>query len=201
MTKLWGPLGWMTLHSVSLIYPEKPTPQEKVIANNFLDLFIETITCIICKNHFKTLRTLYASMYPNYLDSRQNFAIFVFRAHNSVNKRLDKPRPSTVSECLQTLKNATEHTSFAQFRTSYLSYLNRNWGREHSGESMILKKYVKEMIQINNEYWSPREIEIPKLVEDNIIAPIEKSNVRIAFSGRITSTNIGFKGGKLRLNR
>jgi hypothetical protein len=201
MTKLWGPLGWMTLHSVSFIYPEKPSVAEKTIAEKFLELFTETISCNACKSHFKTIHLMYKSSNPDYLNSRQNFAIFVFRAHNTVNKRLDKPRPSTVAECLASIKLATTHTSLAQFRQSYLSYLNRNWGIYGSGDGFILRGHVKEMIKINNEYWSPREIPIPELEEANVLAPIEKLNARIAPSGRVSSTNVGFKGGKLRLNR
>jgi UDP-galactopyranose mutase len=201
MTKLWGPLGWMTLHSVSLIYPESPSLQEKQLVARFLDLFAETISCIHCKLHFKNMKTIYISMYPNFLDSRQNFAMFVFRAHNTVNKRIDKPRPSTVSECLQMLKIATSHTSFAVFRNSYLSYLTRNWGRDYSGEGRIIINAVNEMIKINNEYFSPRERGIPELIEDDITRLIERSDVRITYSGGLASVSVGFKGGRLQLKR
>lgn len=201
MTKLWGPLGWMTLHSVSLIYPEEPSPADRFIATRFLDLFAETISCNQCKMHFKSMRTLYAASRPDYLNSRQNFALFVFRAHNTVNRRLDKPIPSTVAECLQTIRNATSQTSLAQFRTSYMSYLTRNWGREFTGESLIVRASVKEMIRINSEYWSPRDNGIPDLAEDDVVMPIERLNVRINSSGTILSTSVGFKGGRLKLGR
>ena len=97
MSKLWGPLGWMTLHSISLIYPEQPTYTEKNIAARFLDLFGETISCNECKVHFKQIYALYKTLHPDFLNSRQHFALFIFRAHNTVNLRLDKPRPITVS--------------------------------------------------------------------------------------------------------
>ena len=199
MSKIWGPLGWMTLHSVSLIYPENPSYEEKQITARFLDLFGETITCNECKIHFKNIYSIYKAIYPNFLDSRQNFALFIFRAHNTVNMRLDKPRPSTVSECLRTLKLATTHTSLSAFRSSYLSYLLRIWGRDISGQGMITKGQVKELININNQYWSPRDIPIPELEEDDVITPIHNSGLRVAPSGVAISSNVGFKGGKLRL--
>jgi hypothetical protein len=199
MSKIWGPLGWMTLHSVSLIYPEQPTYAEKQIAARFLDLFAETISCNECKIHFKQIYAIYKSLHPDFLDSRQNFAIFIFRAHNTVNLRIDKPRPSTVSECLKTLKLATKQTSLATFRTSYLSYLSRNWGRDISGQGLMVKNQVKEMIKINTEYWSPREIPIPVLKEDDVTASIENSNMRVTSQGVAISAIVGFKGGKLRL--
>jgi hypothetical protein len=201
MSKLWGPLGWMTLHSVSFIYPVNPSEAEKRIAKRFIDLFEDTISCPSCKGHFRNLKILYISMFPDYLDSRKNFALFIFRAHNTVNKRLDKPRPSTVAQCLATIKNATVHTSLANFRQAYLSYLIRNWSKENSGDGMMMIASVREMIKINNEYWSPREIAIPELEEADVLLIIERSNVRIAPTGRIMSTSVGFKGGKLQLGR
>ena len=191
----------MTLHSVSLIYPEEPSPAEKQIATRFLDLFAETISCIQCKLHFKTMRTFYMASNPDYLNSRQKFALFVFRAHNSVNKRLDKPIPSTVAECLQTIRNATSQTSLAQFRNSYLSYLARNWGRDFTGESLIIRSSVNEMIKINNQYWSPRDRGIPDLEEADVTTPIERSDMRISTSGKLVYTSVGFKGGRLKLGR
>lgn len=201
MSKIWGPLGWMTLHSVSLIYPEEPTHAEKYIASRFLDLFGETISCNECKTHFKNMYAIYKSIHPEFLESRRDFALFVFRAHNTVNMRLDKPRPSTISECLQTLKAATVNTSLATFRTSYLSYLLRNWNRHVSGEGLITKSQVKEMIKINNEYWSPREIPIPVLEEGDVMTPIQQAATRVSIRGTVVSTAVGFKGGRLKLGK
>jgi hypothetical protein len=201
MSKIWGPLGWMTLHSISLIYPEEPTHTEKYIASRFLDLFGETITCNECKTHFKTMYAIYKAIHPEFLESRRDFALFVFRAHNTVNMRLDKPRPTTVSDCLQTLKAATVNTSLATFRTSYLSYLLRNWNRQVSGEGLITKSQVKEMIKINNEYWSPREIPIPVLEEGDVMTPIQQAATRVSIRGTVVSTAVGFKGGRLKLGK
>jgi len=200
MTKLWGPLGWMTLHSVSLIYPENPSPAEKQIASRFLDLFADTISCNQCKMHFKTIRLLYASSNPGYLNSRQEFALFGFRAHNTVNRRLDKPLQSTVAHCLQSLRNATSQTSLANYRSSYLTYLSRNWAREFTAESLIILGSVREMNKINNEYWSPRDSGIPDLAEADVVTSIERDGVRVS-SDRLVSTSIGFKGGRLKLGR
>jgi hypothetical protein len=38
MTAVWGPLGWMTLHSVSTMYPEQPTQAEKTLMTTWLRL-------------------------------------------------------------------------------------------------------------------------------------------------------------------
>ena len=199
MRKLWGPLGWMTLHSISALYPNEPSQDDKKTLKEFLDLFAETITCFQCKSHFGTIINIHKSSNPDFLDSRQKFALFVFRAHNTVNLRLDKPRPSSMSECLRTLKLATAQTSFASFRISYLSYLLRNWQREGSGQAMILMGQVKEMIEINNHYWSPRETSIPELEEGDVTTPITLNNARLNSRGVPVSTRIGFIGGRLKL--
>uniref|UniRef100_A0A6C0CU72 thiol oxidase n=1 Tax=viral metagenome TaxID=1070528 RepID=A0A6C0CU72_9ZZZZ len=202
MTKLWGPLGWMTLHSVSLIYPDAPTPEERAIAAKFIDLFGKTITCIFCKNHFASMYALYRAAHPEYLNSKQDFALFVFRAHNTVNKRLDKPRISTVSDCLKTLENNTVNTSFSQFRMSYLLYLSRIWGQDFSGEGRMLQRDVRELFQINSDYWTPRELtSIPELAEADIITSVDRFDAVASFTGNVVPVKVGFAGGRLKLGR
>jgi hypothetical protein len=192
----------MTLHSVSLIYPEVPSPEERAIASKFLDLFARTITCIFCKNHFASMYAIYKNEHPEYLNSRQDFALFAFRAHNTVNKRLDKPRPSSMADCLATLLSNTANTTFAQFRRSYLDYLIRNWGQDFGVEGRMLQRDVAEMNKINNEYWSPRELtSIPELAESDVMTPIEKAGFRVVHGGQVISTRVGFIGGRLKLGR
>lgn len=197
--RLWGPLGWMTLHSVSLIYPENPTDSDKITAKKFLEAFTNTITCSQCQSHFLTMKKFYEYQHPDFLNSRHNFAMFVFRAHNTVNKRLDKPVPATVAECLQTLKIATTQTSLPQFRLAYLEYIRKNWAGDMTGDGMFSRGSVNEMIKINNEYWIPRDIPIPELEEDNVLIPIESSTVRLTPTGNYSSVAVGFIGGRLRL--
>ena len=192
----------MTLHSVSFNYPDQPSAHETAIASRFLDLFADTISCNACKLHFKTMRAIYASLYPHYLSSKTEFAYFVFRAHNTVNKRIDKPRCSTVTECLDAVRNATANTSLSQFRASYMLYLTQNWARDTSGDGRIMHSHVRELIKINNEYWSLRETSIPNLPEADVLTPIEKGGARASFRPEGTtfvSSNIGFRLGKLRL--
>jgi len=173
-TKIWGPLGWMTLHSISLIYPEKPSHADMEILKKFMSLFADTITCPDCKHHFAKMFESYKSRNPYWYISRQEFFLFVARAHNTVNMRLDKPRISTVAECIETFKRNTLVTRGAIYRNNYISYLIRNWSIEHSGESFILVNSAREMLKINNEYWSPRDKgnTVVNIAEENIMTPI-----------------------------
>jgi hypothetical protein len=107
-----------------------------------------------------------------------------------------------MADCLETLRSNTVNTTFAQFRRSYLDYLARNWGQDFGAEGRMIQRDVKEMVKINNEYWSPRELtSIPELADADVMTPIEKSNVRVVNGGQVVSTKVGFAGGRLKLGR
>ena len=100
MTAIWGPMGWMTLHSISLLYPNDPSPSDKQVLQSFLDDFANSITCPHCERHFKTIFENYRKLHPEWSSSKFQLFLFVARAHNTVNKRLEKPLKTTVQECL-----------------------------------------------------------------------------------------------------
>ena len=205
MTKLWGPLGWMTLHSISVIYPDSPSHEEKMILQRFLTLFTETITCHFCKSHFENMMFAYRNKYPDFLDSRLKFFLFVVRCHNTVNKRLDKPRPATVKECMDTLIANTKNFSGIQYRESYINYLIRNWGNERTGQGMIYRQSSLELQKINNEYWNPRDNGIVPFTfeEHDVLELVEESRIRSVAGNFVRippgTTVGGFKGGRLKL--
>lgn len=208
MAKVWGPLGWMCLHSMSVCYPIQPTYEEKLICLRSIELFGDTITCKYCKDHFQKMHQTYKSMYPNYLDSRQNLFLFITRMHNSVNKRLDKPVIQTVKDALELLQTNTKSVSGSSFRQQYINYLIRIWSYEMTGEAMILKSKTYELQKINNSYFVPREQDFNiELEEEDIVTPIPESSYRYNGSGIFSlspsnlakATNVGFKGGRLRL--
>jgi len=156
-TKFWGPLGWMTLHSISSIYPENPTSEERLILEKFVEMYRETITCIHCKAHFTGMLNKYKQIHPEWSSSRYNFVLFVCRAHNTVNRRLDKPTFPTLQSCIQRLQENTKVTSAAVYRNAYLNYLISNWHREMSSEGYINADLAKKMKKINEEYFIPRD--------------------------------------------
>ena len=172
MTARWGPLGWLTLHSISANYPENPTYADKMVLKKFVDLFGETISCPSCKTHFGSMYQTYMVRNPSWWDSRAEVFAFVCRAHNTVNARLDKPIIQTVRDSIDTLLMLTKNTSAMEYRNQYLLYLQRNWATPDS-EGFMMSRSVREMIKINNEYWNPREtnfnVQIP---EADIVRPI-----------------------------
>jgi hypothetical protein len=156
-TKFWGPLGWMTLHSISSIYPENPTSEERLILEKFVEMYRETITCVHCKGHFTGMLNKYRQIHPDWSSSRYNFFLFVCRAHNTVNRRLDKPIFPTLQSCVERLKENTKITTAATYRNAYMNYLITNWQREMSSEGFINADTAKKMKKINEEYFTPRD--------------------------------------------
>jgi len=221
MTAIWGPLGWLTLHSISVNYPEIPKAEDKAIVKKFMDLFAETISCPSCKNHFTDIYRSYTTNTPNWADSRYNLYLFVVRAHNTVNKRIDKPRPSTVAESLTMLQMATKLKKPSEYRNSYIKYLLNNWAREGGGEGMIQTRNVREMQKINEQYWNLRETPFDNLrfPESDILTPIVStprferayylpsppnptvgnSSLHITPLGQPPSVGFKFKGGRFSL--
>lgn len=209
MTKHWGPLGWMTLHSISLNYPAQPSAGDKQILGRFMEKFIETISCPSCQSHFQGIYKTYTTVFPQWNSNKFQLFLFIVRAHNTVNKRLDKPLIRTVADCLATIRKNTQNTSLKGYRQAYMNYLITNWNREFSGEGRIRIGATRELQKLNNEYWSLREVDLDTLEfpEGDVLFNIEdRSSISRASPG-ITAYNkgsvvsVGFKirGGRLTL--
>ena len=202
-TKIWGPLGWMTLHSVSAIYPEQPTQAERLLIEEFIGAFRDTIACPYCKNHFTAMFNKYKQNHPEWSSNRQSLFMFICRAHNTVNRRLDKPIYKTVSECIETLKQATSNKTPAEFRKAYLDYLVRNWTRQADGEGLMMMGFVRKMIKINNEYLNLRDVKYSDITiqEDNVLEFIPENNSNYRATPNVPdpihyrNIQIGFKNG------
>lgn len=206
MTAIWGPLGWMTLHSASINYPDNPSETEKQICSRFLEMFADSITCHICKSHFSRMLQTYRAIHPDFLNSKQNFFLFTVRAHNTVNKRLDKPTVKTVAEALKTLQQATSQTSPAQYRQKYIEYLKRIWGADTSSTALFARQKVRELEKINTEYWCLRETSyVQFFYEADVLENISEAGVKKTSSGFAPligpPPKVGFVGGRLKLRR
>ena len=172
MTAVWGPLGWMTLHSVSTSYPVNPTASEKQLMYSWLDMFRDTITCNYCKGHFTTMLANYRVRFPTMLDSRQNFAMFAFRAHNAVNARLSKPVYATLEECMNVLKTNIKTRSAEDYRISYINHILRYWKTFNDISGVVAVKKILEMKKIEIEYVGKLDTKFDvELANDNVVIP------------------------------
>jgi len=193
MTSYWGPLGWATLHSMSLLYSDEPSPAEREIIKRFINLFSETISCYTCRTHFQNMLEKYRAWKPDFLDTKREFVLFVMRAHNTVNKRIDKPILPSFQDCLNTLKNMESYSGFVSLRNTYLNYLERNWGKEVSADGFMARKSIQELKKIN-EFFNSREIDWTIDYPDDVLIFIDFSKSQFIPKNRKAG---GFKNGRL----
>ena len=200
MTTIWGPLGWMTLHSTAFAYPEQPSQSERDLMYSWLDMFRDTITCSTCKGHFTSMLASYRSQFPNMLSNRHEFVIFTFRAHNAVNKRINKPVYSSVEECVATLRNNVTGKTAREYRTVYLAHITRHWRVMQDISGIVALKKIQEMRRIEAEYVSSRDTNFtPTIRSDIVLLPqtvmertTEPRVQRPVFSGN-TNSSAGFR--------
>lgn len=204
-------MGWMTLHSVSTLYPENPSRSEQELMQTWLDMFRDTITCPHCKEHFTGMLQNYRMRFPNMLKSRQEFAMFAFRAHNAVNARLSKPVYSTLDECMTILRNNIKNRTAADYRISYINHIMRYWKSLNDITGIVAVKKVVEMKKIETDYCSVRDNKFDvNLVAEAVVIPrnwVEaNSNIEVRTTPKIqvnsaTPIRAGFQftGGRMRL--
>jgi len=209
MTSIWGPLGWLTLHSTACAYSENPTTAERELMTSWLDLFRDSITCPSCKEHFTTLLNNYRIHFPGMLNSRQDFAIFTFRAHNAVNRRIHKPIYSSMEECLATLRNVVKTRHARDYRTTYLAHITRHWKVIQDVNGIVVLKKIQEMKRIETEYVSQRDTnfevqlrpEIVVLPQDALERTNETQVQRPIFLGKTGSAGFKLTANGFRLRR
>lgn len=191
MTAIWGPLGWMTLHSVASLYPDEPTPSEKQLMSVWLDLFRDTITCHYCRGHFTDMYAMYRQKFPGMFNSRQELMAFVFRAHNTVNRRLNKPVYGTVAECMEVLRNNVRTRSATEYRVAYLNHIRRYWRSMQDVSGITSGKKVIQMTQIESDYFSPRSNNFDRDIEETLVilplGVIEKASERTILPRRLVA--------------
>jgi hypothetical protein len=155
MTKRWGPLGWATLHSIAALYPDSPSEYEKQMILRWMLAFRDTILCPSCQSHFATMLDSYIRTRPHWYDSRKELCEFVFRAHNTVNARTNKPIYS-FAESVSELERVFPAERSSEFRKSYLVYIRHDWMRNMTLEGISSFSKIRELNLIESEYWDTR---------------------------------------------
>ena len=92
VTKIWGPPGWLFLHSVTFGYPETITTENKDIATHYKDFFNSlgnVLPCKYCRDSYNK----YISELPveYFLKSRKDLTKWLYLIHNKVNEKLGVP--------------------------------------------------------------------------------------------------------------
>lgn len=86
--EIWGPNAWVLLHTITLVYPHKPTNNDKQIYKNFFTNLYKILPCDWCSHNYK----IHLNKYPidNYLNSKKNIVQWLINIHNETNKTLNK---------------------------------------------------------------------------------------------------------------
>lgn len=83
---IWGPSGWLFMHSISFQYPEYPTEEDKNNYKVFFESLKNTIPCPKCREHYSEN----LKQKPIQLNSRDELIQWVIDIHNEVNKKNSK---------------------------------------------------------------------------------------------------------------
>ena len=135
----------------------------------WLDMFRDTITCPSCKGHFTDMLARYRAQFPGMLQNRHEFVMFTFRAHNAVNKRLNKPVYSSVEECMTTLRNNVKTRTARDYRVSYINHITRHWRTFQDISGIVALKKINEMKRIEMEYVSVRDTNFTIEIRPDIV--------------------------------
>lgn len=182
MTAIWGPLGWMTLHSTAFAYPENPTPTEQALMSTWLDMFRDTITCPSCQGHFSNLLASYRAQFRDMLVNRQQFVLFTFRAHNAVNRGLNKPIYASVEECMVTLRDNVATRSAKEYRNAYWTHIARHWQTFQDITGIVALKKIRELRRIEEEYVTPRDTNFKITIPPGVVVLPQTIMERTAYS-------------------
>jgi hypothetical protein len=179
--------------------------------STWVDMFRDTITCPSCKQHFTTILANYKAQFPNFLQSRHEFVVFTFRAHNAVNRRIHKPVYASVEACVETLRAAVRTRSAHDYRAAYLNHITRHWKTFQDVTGIVALKKLNEMRKIEVDYVSPRDTNFtPTIRSDIVVLPQDRlereagqeAPSRLIFSGqRPGAAGFRITAGGIRLLR
>lgn len=82
-SKIWGPGGWLFLHSITLNYPDKPNNYQKKQFHDFFNLLPKVLPCDICKQNFKKHIEKYPIRF--HLNSKTQLTKWLVTIHNMSN--------------------------------------------------------------------------------------------------------------------
>ncbi|PFH46860.1 hypothetical protein AMATHDRAFT_68892 [Amanita thiersii Skay4041] len=81
-----GRATWKLLHTMTVRYPENPTPDQRTALSSYFHLLSRLYPCGECAAEFQVL----LKKYPPQTSSRRAASLWLCTVHNEVNKRLGK---------------------------------------------------------------------------------------------------------------
>ncbi len=98
-TRVWGPAGWLFIHSVAQNYPWKPTKEQMTNYYQFFKLIGNVLPCRYCRESYqKFISEPDTRLTMEVLRSRLSLVLWLYLLHNKVNNKLDVKDIPTIQE-------------------------------------------------------------------------------------------------------
>jgi hypothetical protein len=98
-TKVWGPAGWVFLHSIAQNYPWKPNNTQKKNYYSFFRQVGNVLPCKYCRESYKEfIKEPGTELNNRILESRKSLIKWLYLIHNKVNKKLGVKDIPTLKE-------------------------------------------------------------------------------------------------------
>lgn len=123
-TRFWGPSGWKFLHSITAIYPEKPTLTDKMLMRDFMIVLCDILPCKYCRASFNKY-SISLDITP-FLDTQDKMQEWMYKMHNKVNGKLRRQGFCTI-----------ENPSFESVKDKYIK------------ETIIPLELIYERVRVN----------------------------------------------------
>ena len=89
-TRVWGPAGWLFLHSIAQNYPWNPTEEQKVEYLFFFKLIGNVLPCRYCRESYQDfIEQPDSQLNITVMKSRLTLVKWLYLVHNKVNKKLN----------------------------------------------------------------------------------------------------------------
>lgn len=99
ITSIWGKFAWNHISFVAFNYPIDPTSEDKLHYKAFIENFVYTLPCNLCKESCKNfVVTEPTILNDDVFASRDNLVEYIYKLHNRVNEKLEVMYPITLDE-------------------------------------------------------------------------------------------------------
>ena len=89
VTKIWGPIMWTALHTISFNYPVNPTNEDKIHYKEFIYSLKYVLPCKYCRINL-TKNFVKKPLLMCHMKNRETFSRYIYELHELVNKMLNK---------------------------------------------------------------------------------------------------------------
>ena len=98
-TFVWGPAGWIFLHSIAQNYPWKPTEEQMGSYYTFFKSVGNVLPCRYCRESYqKFIDQKGTCLTMDTMKSRKTLFLWLYNIHNSINKKLGVKNHPTKQE-------------------------------------------------------------------------------------------------------